>query len=188
VFNTTGNGQTPYGAPGLQQFGNYSFIIVFGGTAAAGAAYTVLQVETTGTSSGYQTISLGINPALITNFNANSSGTGNEFTFVFNRLLLTPIVTASPTPTPAASPSPNAIPTLASGVSSLWAINCFSADTSNNPIDAISPNGINDTTFSSFVVNTLQSFDVVVNKPIPPVVQVTNVNAQVIGIEVINTP
>jgi hypothetical protein len=188
VFNTTGNEQTPYAAPGLQQFNNYSFILVFGGTAAAGAAYTVLQVETTGTSSGYQTISLGINPAYITNFNANSSGLGNEFTFVFNRLLLTPIVTASPTPTPAASASPNAVPTLASGVSSLWAANCFSADTNNNPIDAIATNGINDTTFSSFVINTLQSFDVAVNKPLPPVVQVTNPNAQVVAVEIINTP
>ena len=161
---------------------------MFGGTAAAGAAYTVLQVENSGTSQGFQTISLGINPAYITNFNANSSGTGNEFTFTFNRLLLTPITTASPTPVPSATPSPNAIPTLASGVSSLWALNCFSADTNNNPIDAISPNGINDTTFSSFVVNTLAAFDVPVNKPTPPVVQVSNVNAQVIAVEIINTP
>jgi hypothetical protein len=172
----------------LQQFGNYSFILVFGGTAAAGAAYTVLQVETTGTSQGYQTISLGINPAYITNFNPNSSGTGNEFTFTFNRLLLTPIVTASPTPIPSPSPTPNAVPTLASGVSSLWAINAFSGDSNNNPIDAISPNGVNDTSFSSFVINTLAAFDTVVNKPLPPVVQVTNVNSQVVGVEIINQP
>jgi hypothetical protein len=190
VFNTSGNGITPYAAPGLQQFANYSFILVFGGTAAAGAAYALLQVVNSGTSSGFQTVSLGINPAFITNFNANSSGTGNEFTFTFNRDLLTPITTSSPTPSPAPTPSSSAtsIPTLLSGVSSLWAINCFSADTNNNPIDAVSPvNGINDTTFSSFVVNTLQPFDVPVNKPLPATFQVTP-NAQIVAVEIINSP
>jgi hypothetical protein len=189
VFNTSGNGITPYAAPGLQQFANYSFILVFGGTAAAGAAYALLQVVNSGTSSGFQTVSLGITPAFITNFNANSSGTGNEFTFTFNRNLLTAIATSSPTPTPSASPTPAAYPTLLSGQSSLWAINCFTADPSNNPIDAISPvNGINDTTFSSFVINTLQPFDVPVNKSTPPVYQVANPNAQLIAVEIINTP
>jgi hypothetical protein len=187
VFNTTGTGPTPYGAPNLQQYANYSFILVFGGTAAAGAAYTLLELVNSGTSAGFQPVSIGINPGYVTNFNPNSSGTGNEFTFTFNRNLLTPIQTTSPTP--AASATPVGVPTLASGVSSLWAINLFSADTSNNPIDAISPvNGINDTTFSSFVINTLAAFDVVVNKPIPPTVTVTNLNAQVIGAEIINVP
>jgi hypothetical protein len=187
VFNTTGNGLTPYAAPNLQQYANYSFILVFGGTAAAGAAYTLLYIVNSGTTAGFQAVSIGINPAFVTSFNPNSSGTGNEFTFSFNRNLLTPLVSTSPTPV--ASPTPAGIPTLASGVSSLWAINLFSADTNNNPIDGISPvNGINDTTFSTLVINTLASFDAVVNKPIPPPVQVTNQNAQVIAAEIINVP
>ena len=104
----------------------------------------------------------------------------------FNRLLLTPL--AGSTPSPAPSPTPVAVPTLASGVSSQWAINVFSADLSNNPIDAISNGGVNDVTFSQFAVNTLQAFDIPVNKPAPPPVQVTNLNAQVMAVEIINIP
>jgi hypothetical protein len=99
-------------------------------------------------------------------------------------------VTASPTPVPSASPTPNAIPTLASGVSSLWAINCFSAAASNNsPIDTISPvNGIADTTFSAFVIDTRQPFDVPVNKPASGFVQTASTNAQLTAVEIINAP
>jgi hypothetical protein len=185
VFNTSGNGQTPY-APNIQSYVNYSFILVFGGTSQAGAAYAVYQVVNSGTSAGFQTVQLPQAPQYVTSFNANSSGTGNEFTFTFNRLLLTPL--AGSTPSPAPSPTPVAVPTLASGVSSQWAINVFSADLSNNPIDAISNGGVNDVTFSQFAVNTLQAFDIPVNKPAPPPVQVTNLNAQVMAVEIINTP
>jgi len=195
VFNTSGNGLTPYATDALNlTYLNYSFILVFGGTVSSGAAFTLLQVINTGISGGgsgsVTTVPIAIAPQFVTSFNANSSGTGNEFTFTFNKNLLTPLATASPTPVPSPSPTPNPIPTLASGVSSLWAINCFSAAASNNtPIDTISPvNGISDTTFSSFVIDTLQPFDVPVNKPTPPVVQVSNINAQVMSVEIINAP
>lgn len=195
VFNTSGNGLTPYATDALNlTYLNYSFILVFGGTVSSGAAFTLLQVINTGISGGgsgsVTTVPIGIAPQFVTSFNANSSGTGNEFTFTFNKNLLTPLATASPTPVPSPSPTPNPIPTLASGVSSLWAINCFSAAASNNtPIDTISPvNGISDTTFRSFVIDTLQPFDVPVNKPTPPVVQVSNINAQVMSVEIINAP
>ena len=195
VFNTSGNGLTPYATDALNlTYLNYTFILVFGGTVAAGAAYSLLQVINTGVSGGgagsITTVQVGIAPQFITSFNPNSSGSGNEFTFTFNRNLLTPIATASPTPAPSPSATPNPIPTLASGVSSLWAINCFSASAANNtPIDTISPvNGISDTTFSSFVINTLQPFDVPVNKPTSGIVQVANINAQLTAVEIINTP
>jgi hypothetical protein len=84
--------------------------------------------------------------------------------------------------------APTAAPTLASGISTLWAINLFSADsTGNNAIDAIAFNGINDTTFNQFVVNTLAPFDVVVNKT-PGYTQVNNQSAQITAAEVINQP
>jgi hypothetical protein len=184
VFNVTGNGQTPYAAPNLQQYANYSFILVFGGTVAAGASYALLQLVNSGTSAGFTPIVIPTNPSYVTNFNQNSSGSGNEFTFTFNRLLLTPVQTTSPTPQP--SPTPVGIPTLLSGVSSLWAINCFSADTNNNPIDGIANGGINDTTFSSFVIDTTKPFDNPVNKTV--LTQVTNINAQMSLVEIINQP
>jgi hypothetical protein len=185
VFNTSGNGQTPY-APNIQSYVNYSFILAFGGTQISGAAYEVFQVVNSGTSAGFQTVALVPAPQYVTSFNPNSSGTGNEFTFTFNRLLLTPRARATPTPVP--SPTPVAIPTLASGVSSLWAINAFSADTSYHPIDGISNSGVTDVSFNSFVVNTLQAFDIPVNKPSPPPIQVSNLNAQVMAVEIINEP
>jgi hypothetical protein len=185
VFNTSGNGQTPY-APNIATYTNYSFILVFGGTQVAGAAYAVFQIINSGTSAGFQTVQLPQAPQFITSFNPNSSGSGNEFTFTFNRLLLQPLVSSSPSPTPAATPNP--YPTLASGVSSLWAINIFSADLLNNPIDAISIGGINDVTFNTYVINTLQVYDVPVNKPVPPPVQVSNPNAQIVAVEIINSP
>ena len=183
VFNTNGNGQTPYANALNTAFLNFSFILVFGGTQAGGASFGLLQVIPIA-SGGFQTVALQVNPQLGT-LNANSNGTGNEFTFSFNRLLLTPL--ASTSPTPAASPTPAGIPTLTSGVSSLWAINLFSADANNNPIDGIAFTGISDTTFNQFQVNTLAPFDVVVNKP-SGYTQVANVNAQIIAAEVINQP
>ena len=184
VFNTSGNGITPLASTLNTSFLNYSFILIFGGTQTGGAQYGLLQVIPIA-SGGFQTVALQINPQFVTNFNANSSGSGNEFTFTFNRLLLTPLQTASPTPVP--SPSPNAAPTLASGVSSLWAINAFSADSNNAPIDAIAFAGIADTTFSGFVVNTLLPFDNPINKA-AGASQVTNINAQIVAVEIINEP
>jgi hypothetical protein len=185
VFNTSGNGQTPYANALNTAFLNFSFILVFGGSQAGGASFGLLQVIPIA-SGGFQTVALQVNPQLGF-LNANSDGTGNQFTFTFNRLLLTPLASTSPGPTSTPSAAPTSIPTLASGVSSLWAINLFSADANNNPIDGIAFSGISDTTFNSFVVNTLDTFDVVVNKPLG-YTQVSNINAQIVAAEVINQP
>ena len=187
VFNTSGNGVTPY-APNIlnTSYLNYSFILVFGGT-TLGAQVALLQVVPTGTTNGFQTVALQLNPQFVTAFNANSSGTGNEFTFTFNRLLLTPLASASPTPSPVPSATPNAVPTLLSGVSSLWAINAFSADSNDQPIDAIAFGGISDQTFNAFVVNTLTAFDNPVNKAAGGT-QVTNQSAAITAVEILNQP
>jgi len=185
VFNTNGNGATPYANSLNTAFLNFSFILVFGGTQVGGASFGLLQVIPIA-SGGFQTVALQVNPQLGV-LNANSNGTGNEFTFTFNRTLLTPETSTSPLPSLTPTPGPTAFPTLASGISSLWAINLFSADANNNPIDAIAFSGISDTTFNSFVVNTLATFDVPVNKA-PGYTQVSNVNAQIIAAEVINQP
>jgi hypothetical protein len=194
VFNTSGNGQEPYAAS-FASYTNYSFALVFGGTGVSGASYQLLQVISTGSSAGFTTRAIPINPIYVANFNPNSDGQGNEFTFTFNRsLLLTvpnPNATATPSPSPSATPSPtpapNATPTIAPGTSTLWAINFFSTDLNFNPIDAIANNGINDVSFT-YVVDTTTNFDQPVNKPLPPPVPVTNQSAQIITIEVINSP
>lgn len=185
VFNTNGNGQTPYANSLNTAFLNYSFILIFGGTQAGGASFGLLQVIPIA-SGGFQTVVLQVNPQLGV-LNANSTGAGNEFTFTFNRTLLTPLATTSPSPTATPTAGPTAFPTLASGISSLWAINLFSADANNNPIDSIAFSGISDTTFTQFVINTLAVTDIVVNKT-PGFTQVANINAQIIAGEIINQP
>lgn len=186
VFNTSGNGLTPYGNSLNTQYLNFSFILAFGGSQVGGAQYALYQVIPIA-SGGFQTVQLQIAPQYVQNFNANSSGTGNEFTFTFNRLLLTPLAASSPGPTSTPTAAPTSYPTLLSGVSSLWALNYFSAGADNTPIDAIAFSGITDTTFSAFTINTLQPADVVYNKP-AGYTQVTNPNAQIIAGEVINQP
>ncbi|HEV8022633.1 MAG TPA: hypothetical protein VGP41_15270 [Candidatus Lustribacter sp.] len=185
VFNTNGNGQTPYANSLNTAFLNFSFILVFGGTQLSGASFGLLQVIPIA-SGGFQTVALQVNPQLGTLI-PNSNGTGNQFTFTFNRTLLTPLQTTSPSPTSTPTAGPTSFPTLANGISSLWAINLFSTDAQNNPIDAISFNGIQDTTFNSFVVNTAASFDVVSTKA-PGYVTVTNQSAQIVAAEIINEP
>ena len=199
VFNTSGNGQEPYAAT-FQSYTNYSFALVFGGTGLTGASYQLLQVISTGSSAGFTTRAIPISPLYVTNFNANSSGSGNEFTFTFNRLLLltvpNPLASPTPSPSPTATPtgtspsptpSPQATPSTSPGTSTLWAMNFFSTDTNFQPIDAIANNGINDVSFT-YVVDTTQNFDKPINKPIPPPVGVQNQSAQIIAIEVINSP
>ncbi len=185
VFNTNGNGQTPYANSLNTAFLNFSFILVFGGTNIGGASFGLLQVIPIA-SGGFQTVALQVNPQLGTLI-PNNNGTGSEFTFTFNRTLLTPIATTSPSPTSTPTAGPTAFPTLANGISSLWAINLFSADASNNPIDSMAFTGITDTTFNSFVVNTNAAFDVPVNKA-PGYSQVSNPNAQIVVGEIINNP
>jgi hypothetical protein len=185
VFNTSGNGQAPL-ATSINSFANYSFELIFGGTNVGGASYQVIQVVVNGTSSngGYSQLQVPILTQFVTNFNPNSNGTGNEFTFTFNRFLLTPISTPAPTAVPTgATPAPGPFP----GVSTLWDLNFFSTDAQGNPIDAISNQGIQDVSFNDMVVTTAIS-DQVFNKPSPPPIQVANAAAQVMAIEVINTP
>ena len=181
VFNTNGDGHTPYANSLNTAFLDFSFILIFGGTQLGGASFGLLQVIPIG-SGGYTTVPLQVNPQLGTLISNSSS----SFTFTFNRSLITPQQSTTPTPVPTLAP--NVAPTLPSGISTVWELNLFSADsTGNNAIDAIAFNGINDTTFNQFTIDTTQPFDQVVNKA-PGYVQVANQNAQIVAAEVINQP
>lgn len=195
IFNTSGNGQTPLAAA-LQSFTNYSFALVFGGTSITGASYSLYQIASSGTSSGFIAVQVQIPTVFVQSFNPNSDGLGNEFTFTFNRQLMlgqpNPFATATPSPAPGAtatpSPAPNATPTPAPGQSTLWAMNFFSTDPQGNPYDAIANSGIQDVSFS-YVVDTTLFFDQPVNKPVPDILDnVTNTSGNVIAIEVVNSP
>ena len=218
VFNTTGNGQTPYAAS-FATFTNYSFALVFGGTSISGASYQLLQVVNSGTSAGFVPRNIPIQTQYVTQFNPNSDGTGNEFTFTFNRFMIltvtnpvgaTPIptstpsavpsATATPSPNPSASASaspsptptptpPSGQPTISPGTSTLWALNFFTTDPNFNPIDAIANIGVQDVSFNTYVIDTTASFDIPVSKPVPDSLDViSDPSSNVIQTEVINTP
>jgi len=182
VFNTSGNGQ-PVLATSINSFANYSFELIFGGTSVGGASYQVLQILPTGTASGYTQLQVPILTQYVTNFNPNSNGAGTEFTFTFNRFLLTPIST----PAPGATPVAGATASPVNGVATLWDLNFFSTDSQGNPIDAISNQSITDVSFNE-KVDTTTIVDDVFNKPSPAPMQVQPLSAQVMAIEVINTP
>ncbi len=55
VFNTNGNGHTPYANSLNTAFLNFSFILVFGGTQVGGASFALLQVIPIG-SGGFTTV------------------------------------------------------------------------------------------------------------------------------------
>jgi hypothetical protein len=207
IFNTSGNGQTPL-ATALTSFTNYSFALVFGGTSLAGASYSLFQIANSQTAAGFTTIQVLIPPQFVQNFNPNSDGQGNEFTFTFNRQLLlgtpnpfatttpsptptatpTPGATPTPVPTPTPTPVPNATPTPAAGQSTLWAMNFFSTNTQGQPYDAIANTGVSDVSFT-YVVDTTIFFDQPVNKPVPDLLdQVANPSGAIIAIEVVNSP
>lgn len=189
VFNTSGNGQEPY-ATNFASYTNYSAVLAFGGNGLSGAAYALYQVFPSGTSAGFQLRQIPIQSQYVTSFLPNSSGSGNEFTFTFNRELLNianPLVSPSPAPTAGATPAPVTTPTLAPGVGTLWNINFFSTDPNFVPIDAIANLGVQDTSFN-LVVDTTVTYDQVFTKSIPPLVQVANQNAQITAVEVINSP
>ena len=67
---------------------------MFGGTQLGGASFGLLQVIPIA-SGGFQTVALQVNPQLGTLI-PNSNGVGTEFTFTFNRTLLTPIAIHQP--------------------------------------------------------------------------------------------
>jgi hypothetical protein len=180
AFNTNGNGQYPL-ATSISSFLNWSFQLVFGGS-TGGSTYALTQIYQSAGS--YNAIGIAIPFQLVTNFNPNSTGTGNEFTFTFNRLMLNPLVT----PAPGTTSPPGAPPTISPGVSTVWNMNFFTTDPAGNPLDSIGFNGATDTTPTCCQVNTVQAFDQVVNKPIPPPVQAPSQQAQIISIEVISEP
>lgn len=181
AFNTNGNGQYPL-ATSISSYLNWSFELIFGNS-AGGATYSLQQIYQN--AGNYSVVPLTIPPQYVTLFNPDSDGTNNEFTFTFNRALITPFITPSPGPTL----GPTAPPTIVPGVSTLWAMNFFTTDLNGNPEDSIGINGSTDTAPQCCTVTTTLASDQTFNKPIPPPVQAAGgPSAQIIAIEVANEP
>jgi hypothetical protein len=215
VFNTTGNGGTPYANTQFNGgFLNYSFAWFIGGKFGTVQSPPVLlqYYLTPGstTNVGTQQIVVPLNLATLT---LNSNGQNSQFTLLFSRSLLdrpaigaaTPSPTPSPTPLPSGvTPSPSPTP-LPSGVTPTpspavtntcsvqytyicdgWYVNFFVLNSTGVPLDALGLNGVNDTTFS-LALPTNTSFDYVNQLTVPAgAVSNGNPNASIAGGEIKN--
>ena len=172
IFNTTGDGITPYGNVLQTNYQGYSFALVVssngGGTAGVQAVQYIRQA-------GSNTPLLAnLNPSPVQlQFNPNSNGLGTQFTVTFARALFYGYVTPSPgpgtssTPSPTPSPTPTATPTGTSPSPSPtasasaapypttqaqvnWTFNAFvSQPGAPSALDSMGSGGGTDTTFQS---------------------------------------
>jgi hypothetical protein len=215
VFNTSGNGGTPYANTQFNGgFLNYSFAWFIGGKFGTVQSPPVLlqYYLTPGstTNVGTQQIVVPLNLATLT---LNSNGQNSQFTLLFSRSLFdrpaigaaTPSPTPSPTPLPSGvTPSPSPTP-LPSGVTptpspaasntcseqytyvcDTWYVNFFVLNSSGIPLDALGLNGVNDTTFS-LQLPTNMIFDYVNQLTVPAgAVSNGNPNASIAGGEIKN--
>ena len=205
IFNTTGNNQTPYANTFLVGFQNYSYGWFVGGAFGtvqnppALVQYYLTPGSTTNV--GTQNIVVPISDAQLT---LNSNGNNNEFTLLFSRSLLdrppfgqatpspspTPVPTgtlagASPTPSPSPSPTPAG---TYSFIASSWTVNFFVLDRNGVPLDALGPQGRNDTTYS-LILPTNTFFDYIQQLTVSAgAVMTGNPNTQLTGGEIINNP
>jgi hypothetical protein len=215
VFNTSGNGGTPYANTQFNGgFLNYSFAWFIGGKFGTVQSPPVLlqYYLTPGstTNVGTQQIVVPLNLATLT---LNSNGQNSQFTLLFSRSLLdrpaigaaTPSPTPSPTPLPSGvtpSPSPTPLPSgvtptpspAASNTCSLqytyicdtWYVNFFVLNSTGIPLDALGLNGVNDTTFT-LQLPTSTTFDYVNQLTVPAgAVSNGNPNASIAGGEIKN--
>jgi hypothetical protein len=151
VFNTSGNGVEPYANQYVTGFSNYSFAWIVGGTGPT-ASTQLIQYYVNLTTSSIQTQPVVV-PQNLVQLSIGTSGTPNEFTLQFARVLFNQ-------PNPTQTSSPNPAPTLTPGQLS-WNINFFTVNanpangTVGAPIDANGTTGITDTSFV-LSVNTTQ--------------------------------
>jgi hypothetical protein len=217
VFNTSGNGGTPYANTQFNGgFLNYSFAWFVGGKFGTVQSPPVLlqYYLTPGstTNVGTQQIVVPLNLATLT---LNSNGQNSQFTLLFTRSLFdrppigsptpspvpspTPLpsgVTPSPSPTPLPSgvtPSPSPAPSNSCSVQytyicDIWYVNFFVLDQNGVPLDALGLNGRNDTSFS-LPLPTNMVFDYVNQLTVPAgAISNGNPNASIAGGEIKNAP
>jgi hypothetical protein len=214
IFNTSGQGTTPYANTFLAGFANYSYGWFIGGQFGTVQSPPVLvqYYLTPGSSTNVGTQQIVV-PLQFAQLSLNSNGANTEFTLLFSRALLdrppigqaTPSPTPSPAPTatgpspspgasitPTPSPSPSTGSACSNGqylfICSQWFVNFFVLDRNGVPLDALGINGRNDTTFS-LPLPTNQFFDYV-QQLTKPAGAVTNGNpsASLAGGEIVNNP
>lgn len=213
IFNTSGNGGTPYANTQFQGgFLNYSFGWFVGGAFGSVQSPPVLlqYYLTPGSTTNVGTQQIVV-PLQLATLTLNSNGQNSQFTLLFSRTLFDrpAIGQATPSPTPAPSPTATgASPTpTASGASptpspsgspnscgstqytyicDTWYVNFFVLDHNGVPLDALGLNGRSDTTFS-LPLPTNTSFDYINQLSVPAgAVGTGNPNTMITGGEIKN--
>ncbi len=184
VFNTSGNGQTPFANAYATSLLNYSFVWLIGtqnvsqgGCSVAPVLYQVFQVN-----NGLAKLPVAV-PTSSYTFTPNSNGLGSQFTLQFQRSLF---YTAAPIASPSANVTPTAAPTTAS--QQMWNINVFTLDANNNNAILDAGGGGPNNAVPLPSVNTAISFDN--TNPFNVSVDTSGAPAaaQIAGGEIQNTP
>jgi hypothetical protein len=195
VFNTSGNGQQPYAQGFNTNFTNWSAYFIVGGGAGFANAPGLEEVYQNPASNTPQSFNV-IYPTSILNFQPTIP-TGNSqygFQISFNRCLLdlsSPTTTSTPTPAPTTSPTLDCPPFINTSIGAVWNVSLFTLDRTLTPIDSLSTSGPagTDYTFSYNVTQTIPSgsnsgqFFKPANNT-----TVNNPAAEIVGIEIFNTP
>jgi hypothetical protein len=213
VFNTSGQGGTPYANTQFNGgFLNYSFAWFIGGKFGTVQSPPVLlqYYITPGSTTNVATQNIVV-PLSLATLTLNSNGQNNQFTLLFQRTLLDrpPIGSPSPSPTasatasssaspaatttpaPSGSPAATATPSNSCSVQyqyicDIWYVNFFVLDQNGIPLDALGLNGVSDRTFS-LALPTNTSFNYINQLTVPAgAVSNGNPNASISGGEIQN--
>lgn len=178
VFNTSGNGRTPYPNGYLTQYQDYSFAFVVGGSGSTASVALVQYVRQPGPGGTtiVTPVTLPPPPPQQLIFLPNSDGQGKEFTIIFDRNLLIGLFTPTPSPTPVPT-------TVAQGT---WYFNYFTTDLNGIPYDSLGQGGATDTTFSH-PLDTTSIFDTTFTIP-PGAIMAPMPSEQITGGEISNNP
>ncbi len=181
VFNTSGDGREPYANAFQSGYANYSFAFMVGGNGGTLSQPVLFQYIRNLSTGQINAISVPYTTQQV-QLVPNSDGNNRQFTLLFARAVFSNAFGPSPSPTNSSAP-PSPIATA-----NIWAINFITAATDYTPLDALGPNGWQDTSYL-LQLDVSTAFDEVQRLTVPVgAPQAGNPHAQLSGGEIINVP
>jgi hypothetical protein len=194
VFNTTGDGVTPFANGQQNNYRGYSFALVVGGTAGSATVHAYQYFRPPGSPNFQlpQLLQLYPTPQQL-QYIPNSNGQGTEYTVIFDRRIFFGIATPSPGPSSSASPSPSPSPSssptpTATPFGTVWNFNFFVGSQTYIPVDSLGQGGATDSTYQSAVLDTTQVFDTGAFFAAPHVAPPNDPAATITGGDIANNP
>lgn len=155
IFNTTGNGLTPDTRPFVNNWAAYSTGIEVYGSGGTTSARAGQFLKNSNPAIPPTFLPFSTPPQLF-QYNANSNGTGTEFSIIFSREIFTSFNSPSPAPTGTTTPPPFA---------RVWTFNAFATQANTQGqfvfVDSMGPGGPVDPQYvcCNPTVNITQKFD-----------------------------